>query len=527
MFLIVFNTRLIFFFRGFILIYLSWFNLNFIISFFNYSNFFHFTFLVDYVSLQFFSVLSIIVASVLIFSLFYMRDEIIRYNRFIWIVFLFVGSMVFLIFRGDWLILILGWDWLGVSSFFLVAFYKRDSSWRGSLKTYFTNRLGDGFFLLILSFLLIKNSLLSSFSNLIIIMIIILLCQTKRAQMPFRAWLPAAMAAPTPVSALVHSSTLVTAGIFILIRLIDSLNIFYFYIQFIGLLTLFIGSISACGSYDMKKVVAFSTLSHLGFMVVCVSSGMRLLAFFHLIVHASFKALLFICVGSLIVLNNHCQDLRQISFSLNNVFFIWGAIVRVLRLCGFPFFSGFFSKDFVIEFYFWNYNIFFFFTFLLSLAFSVMYSFRLIKSFLKINWLSNKSLTKNFYSFYIVPLLIFSLVSGVSKSLYCLSFYNVRGTKILKVFIYFFLVVGLFFNLSIYIGFLRSSIRTLDSGGPLLVYKSHVFKNLHLTVDLGVLPYIREYYLDKIYSSQITFWNKIGENLFYFSFLFLLLFLFW
>ena len=148
--------------------------------------------------------------------------------------------------------------------------------------------------------------------NFIVIFLIILLTQTKRAQLPFRAWLPAAMAAPTPVSALVHSSTLVTAGIYILIRLLPSLSLINKYLCFIGLLTLFIGRIRACGSRDMKKVVAFSTLRHLGFMVVCLSSGLRILAFFHLVVHARFKALLFICVGSLIVLNNHSQDLRQV-----------------------------------------------------------------------------------------------------------------------------------------------------------------------------------------------------------------------
>jgi len=183
--------------------------------------------------------------------------------------------------------------------------------------------MGDGFFLVLLSLILLEGSFLISLTGgFYLVVLIILLTQTKSAQLPFRAWLPAAMAAPTPVSALVHSSTLVTAGVYILIRLSSLLNYFNYYICFIGLLTLFIGSISACGSMDMKKIVAFSTLSHLGFMVVCISSGVRLLGFFHLIVHASFKALLFICVGSLIVLKNHSQDLRQIGFKNNNYFFI-------------------------------------------------------------------------------------------------------------------------------------------------------------------------------------------------------------
>ena len=155
------------------------------------------------------------------------------------------------------------------------------------------------------------------------------------------------MAAPTPVSALVHSSTLVTAGVFLLIRVGCILDRLYFYLGFIGLLTLFIGSFSACASFDVKKIVAFSTLSHLGFMVFRLSRGVFLLGFFHLLMHACFKALLFIRAGMLIVKNNHSQDFRQIGFSLNNLFFIWVGVVRVTSLCGFPFFSGFFSKDFV------------------------------------------------------------------------------------------------------------------------------------------------------------------------------------
>lgn len=211
-----------------------------------------------------------------------------------------------------------------------------------------------------------------------LVLILLLLTQTKSAQLPFRAWLPAAMAAPTPVSALVHSSTLVTAGVFIMIRLVKSFSFLKYYVAFIGLCTLFIGRIRACGRMDMKKVVAFSTLRHLGFMVVCVSSGLRLLAFFHLVVHARFKALLFICVGSLISLKNHSQDLRHLRFKNQKIFFIWGSIIRVVRLCGFPYFSGFFSKDFIIEYFFWKFNIVFFRLFLFSLILSVIYRSRLI-----------------------------------------------------------------------------------------------------------------------------------------------------
>ncbi len=141
--------------------------------------------------------------------------------------------------------------------------------------------------------------------------------------MPFSRWLPAAMAAPTPVSALVHSSTLVTAGVFILIRRNFLFSKFFWFIKTIGLLTLFLGRFCACCYFDIKKIIAFSTLSHLGFMFFCLSRNIVLLRFFHLIIHACFKALLFISGGMLILLKHHCQDYRQIGIKWKKIFFIW------------------------------------------------------------------------------------------------------------------------------------------------------------------------------------------------------------
>ena len=167
---------------------------------------------------MFLTVLFIIVGRVLFFRVDYMVGEESRFKGFVRIVLVFVAAMITLIVSGDWLRLILGWDWLGISSFFLVAYYNSEQGWVGRMKTYFTNRLGDGIFMFLLrifllSFFYNEHSLKNFF-----LVFIVLLCQTKRAQIPFCAWLPAAMAAPTPVSSLVHSSTLVTAGVFILIR---------------------------------------------------------------------------------------------------------------------------------------------------------------------------------------------------------------------------------------------------------------------------------------------------------------------
>lgn len=149
-------------------------------------------------------------------------------------------------------------------------------------------------------------------------------------------------------------------------------------------MTLFIGRFAACMGFDAKKVVAFSTLSHLGFMFCSLSANLVKYRFFHLIVHALSKALLFISVGMLIFFKNHSQDFRQIGKNKTKLYFIWLSIICVFSLCGMPFFSGFFSKDFIIEIFFWKNNFLKLFIILISIFFSVLYRYRLVYIFLKI-----------------------------------------------------------------------------------------------------------------------------------------------
>ena len=185
---------------------------------------------------------------------------------------------------------------------------------------------------------------------------------TKSAQIPFSTWLPAAIAAPTPVSSLVHSSTLVTAGVYVVIRFYSSF-LFYsgfcYFVFYIGVITCLMASLSAVYENDLKKVVAFSTLSQLGLMFMSLGLGLPVLAFFHLITHALFKALLFICAGTVIHSLGGNQDVRLIGG-------IWFVIPMVcvslnvanLALCGFPFMGGFYSKDLILEsFLYLNYPL--------------------------------------------------------------------------------------------------------------------------------------------------------------------------
>lgn len=179
--------------------------------------------------------------------------------------------------------------------------------------------------------------------------IIILAAITKRAQIPFSAWLPAAMAAPTPVSALVHSSTLVTAGVYLLVRFnyLLSLN---WYVFFIGVLTIFMSGLGANYENDLKKIIALSTLRQLGLIMMSLGLGFYELAFFHLITHAIFKSLLFLCAGVFIHSIGDTQDIRIlggliISCPVTSFYFIGASIA----LCGFPFLSGFYSRDIILE----------------------------------------------------------------------------------------------------------------------------------------------------------------------------------
>lgn len=212
--------------------------------------------------------------------------------------------------------------------------------------------------------------------------LIIIAAITKRAQIPFSSWLPAAMAAPTPVSALVHSSTLVTAGVYLLIRfnllLIDIL--FLKILLLLSGLTIFIAGISANYEFDLKKIIALSTLRQLGLIIRILSIGIPDLAFFHLLTHAIFKALLFICAGVIIHIINDTQDIRLIG-GIRNYIPITSLCINIsnLALCGIPFLAGFYSKDLILEIVsLRNLNLLIYYIYYLSTGLTIFYTIRLI-----------------------------------------------------------------------------------------------------------------------------------------------------
>jgi NADH-ubiquinone oxidoreductase chain 5 len=212
--------------------------------------------------------------------------------------------------------------------------------------------------------------------------LVVLAAITKRAQIPFSAWLPAAIAAPTPVSALVHSSTLVTAGVYLLIRfspLLQGSRVRSILLLVSGL-TIFMAGLGANFEFDLKKIIALSTLSQLGLIIRILSIGFYKLAYFHLLTHALFKALLFICAGAVIHNIKDSQDIRNIGGLVSQIPYT-GACLNVanLALCGMPFLAGFYSKDLILEMATLSpLNSFSFFLFFFSTGLTICYSLRLV-----------------------------------------------------------------------------------------------------------------------------------------------------
>nr|YP_010875364.1 NADH dehydrogenase subunit 5 [Pycnoscelus surinamensis]WGW15111.1 NADH dehydrogenase subunit 5 [Pycnoscelus surinamensis] len=346
------------------------------------------TFLFDWMSLIFLGFVFFISSLVILYSDDYMHGDY-NMNRFIYLVLLFVMSMMFLIISPNMISILLGWDGLGLVSYCLVIYYQNVKSYNAGMLTALSNRIGDVALLMVIAWMLNFGSwnyiyyldcLKSSYEMEIITFLVVLAGATKSAQIPFSSWLPAAMAAPTPVSALVHSSTLVTAGVYLLIRFSSSFSDWLnTLLLLIAGLTMFMAGLGANFEYDLKKIIALSTLSQLGLMMSILSLGFASLAFFHLLTHALFKALLFMCAGMVIHTMKDSQDIRYMgNLSFQMPLTSSCLMISNFALCGMPFLAGFYSKDLILEMVsLSNLNTFGFFLFYFSTGLTVCYSFRL------------------------------------------------------------------------------------------------------------------------------------------------------
>nr|YP_010853124.1 NADH dehydrogenase subunit 5 [Margaritifera middendorffi]WGM81342.1 NADH dehydrogenase subunit 5 [Margaritifera middendorffi] len=316
-----------------------------------------FPIIVDCTSVTFSCLVCLISGSVSLFSVSYMESEVFL-RRFMLLIMAFVGSMNLLIFVPSLITILLGWDGLGIVSFALVIYYQNKKSLGAGMLTVLANRVGDVLLILCICLMvnwgdwMLSTGMFGDYGVLVCFLLVIG-GMTKSAQIPFSAWLPAAMAAPTPVSALVHSSTLVTAGVYLVIRFYDSLAEVPEVLGFlskVGGLTLLMAGLSACFETDLKKIIALSTLSQLGLMMFTIGIGYPFIAVFHLFTHALFKALLFLCAGSIIHSMVDTQDSRILG-GLNKLlpFSSSCLVMSSVVLCGMPFLSGFYSKDLILE----------------------------------------------------------------------------------------------------------------------------------------------------------------------------------
>nr|QQQ88913.1 NADH dehydrogenase subunit 5 [Hyalella kochi] len=341
--------------------------------------------LIDWMALVFLSTVVLITASICLFSAYYMKGDTNK-TRFMLLLMLFVASMVCLIISPNMVSILLGWDGLGLTSYVLVIYYQNESSCNAGMLTILSNRIGDVCILMSIAILSYAGSwnffCMDSMQYKVIYCLIVVAGMTKSAQIPFSAWLPAAMAAPTPVSALVHSSTLVTAGVYLIVRFFHILenSVFLQILLIISVMTMLMAGWGANFEVDLKKIVALSTLSQLGLMMMILSMGMKNVAFFHMISHAMFKSTLFMSAGVMIHMSNSAQDTRLMggmggsSPTLMTMFSVMN-----MSLLGFPFLSGFFSKDLSLDITVSSlYNMFVLTLIVIATGMTVSYSLRVI-----------------------------------------------------------------------------------------------------------------------------------------------------
>jgi NADH-ubiquinone oxidoreductase chain 5 len=293
---------------------------------------------------------------------FYRKDYIHgdpNINRFIILVLIFVASIIALILRPNIIRILLGWDGLGLVSYALVIYYQNVKSFNAGILTALSNRVGD--VIILIAIAVIRSIGSFNFLNYLptdilaaasLATLVLIAACTKSAQIPFSAWLPAAIAAPTPVSALVHSSTLVTAGVYLLIRFSTPLAHAGLTkpLLIVAIITILMAGIGANTEIDIKKIIALSTLSQLGLMIIRIGLGLSKFAYFHILSHALFKALLFMCAGNIIHRSNDTQDLRKLGAICLGIPLTTVCLNTAnLALCGTPFMAGFYSKDLILE----------------------------------------------------------------------------------------------------------------------------------------------------------------------------------
>ena len=333
-------------------------------------------FLVDRLSAIMLLVVTFVSLLVHVYSIGYMAEDA-GYQRFFSYISFFTFAMLTLILANNFLLLFFGWEGVGLASYLLIGFwYQRDAATTGSLKAFLVNRVGDFGFLLALAVILdnfssldymhvfrdlpqvLHNTMtllpgIECHSVTAICILLFIGAMGKSAQVPLHVWLPESMEGPTPISALIHAATMVTAGIYMVARtsaIFEHSQVALNFVLLIGSTGALILGLLALVQHDIKRVIAYSTLSQLGYMVAALGASAYQAAIFHLVTHACFKALLFLGAGSVILAMHHEQDLRSMGglrryMPITYICFLLGA----MSLSAIPPFAGFYSKDAIIE----------------------------------------------------------------------------------------------------------------------------------------------------------------------------------
>ncbi len=333
-------------------------------------------FLVDRLTVVMMTVVTSVSLMVHIYTIGYMHDDP-GYQRFFSYISLFTFAMLMLVMANNFMQLFFGWEAVGLVSYLLIGFwYKKPTAIFANLKAFLVNRVGDFGFLLGIAAVVMYTGTLNyteafeaapalqgetmelfpgaGWSVLTVMCICLFIgAMGKSAQIPLHVWLPDSMEGPTPISALIHAATMVTAGIFMVSRmspLFEMSETALSFVLVIGALTALLMGLIGIVQNDIKRVVAYSTLSQLGYMTVALGASAYSAAIFHLMTHAFFKALLFLAAGSVIIGMHHEQDIRKMG-GLKKYMPVtyWTSLIGSLALIGFPGFSGYFSKDAIIE----------------------------------------------------------------------------------------------------------------------------------------------------------------------------------
>jgi NADH-quinone oxidoreductase subunit L len=334
-------------------------------------------FLIDEITIMMACVVTFVSLMVHIYTVGYMHNDP-GYKRFFSYISLFTFAMLMLVMANNFLQLFFGWEAVGLVSYLLIGFwFKKETAIYANLKAFLVNRVGDfGFLLGIAAVLMAFGTLnyaevfagvsklaatnptidiLGYSHELFTVMCILLFigAMGKSAQVPLHVWLPDSMEGPTPISALIHAATMVTAGIFMVTRLsplFEQSDVALNFILIIGSVTCFFMGLIGIVQNDIKRIVAYSTLSQLGYMMVALGSSAYAIGMFHLVTHAFFKALLFLGAGSVIIAMHHEQDIQNMGALRKRMPMTYLTMfLGSLALIGFPFFSGFYSKDLIIE----------------------------------------------------------------------------------------------------------------------------------------------------------------------------------